>query len=89
MDRVRKIWEVELSVVLEVTRPGHRKRMLASLGNRPIEPELPPSLAPHDLSLELSKLVRSCSCMLVQSNLLYFLFSSPLVWCVYISSPCL
>ncbi|KAL7642126.1 UNVERIFIED_CONTAM: hypothetical protein RMT77_006686 [Armadillidium vulgare] len=55
MERVRKIWEVELSVVLEVTQAGHRKRMLASLGDRPIEPELP-ALAPQELSLELSKL---------------------------------
>lgn len=59
MERVRKIWEVELSVVLEVTLQGHRKRMLASLGDRPIEPELPASLAPQELSLELSKLVRN------------------------------
>lgn len=57
MERVRKVWEIELTTVLEITRPGHRKRILASLGDRPLEPQLPPALNPHDLSLELSKLV--------------------------------
>ncbi|XP_066942511.1 ankyrin repeat and SAM domain-containing protein 1A-like isoform X18 [Macrobrachium rosenbergii] len=56
MERVRKVWEIELTTVLEITRPGHRKRILASLGDRPLEPELPPALNPHDLSLELTKL---------------------------------
>lgn len=56
MERVRKVWEIELTTVLEITRPGHRKRILASLGERPLEPELPPALNPHDLSLELSRL---------------------------------
>lgn len=56
MERVKKVWEIELTTVLEITRPGHRKRILASLGERPLEPELPPALNPHDLSLELSKL---------------------------------
>ncbi|XP_045113553.1 ankyrin repeat and SAM domain-containing protein 1A-like isoform X12 [Portunus trituberculatus] len=56
MERVRKVWEIELTTVLEITRPGHRKRILASLGERPLEPELPPALDPHDLSLELSRL---------------------------------
>ncbi|KAK4287424.1 hypothetical protein Pmani_039509 [Petrolisthes manimaculis] len=60
MERVRKVWEIELTTVLEITRPGHRKRILASLGDRPLEPQLPPALNPHDLSLELSKL-SSCS----------------------------
>lgn len=56
MERVRKVWEIELTTVLEITRPGHRKRILSSLGDRPLEPELPPALNPHDLSLELTKL---------------------------------
>ncbi|XP_069998958.1 ankyrin repeat and sterile alpha motif domain-containing protein 1B [Penaeus vannamei] len=56
MERVRKVWEIELTTVLEITRLGHRKRILASLGERPLEPELPASLNPHDLSLELTKL---------------------------------
>uniref|UniRef100_A0A6A7G1X9 Ankyrin repeat and SAM domain-containing protein 1A-like n=2 Tax=Hirondellea gigas TaxID=1518452 RepID=A0A6A7G1X9_9CRUS len=56
MDRVRKMWEIELTMVLEVTKPGHKRRILASLGDRPIEPPLPNTLDPRDLSLELSKL---------------------------------
>jgi len=31
MDRVRRVWEVELTAVLEIAKVGHRKRMLASL----------------------------------------------------------
>ena len=57
MDRVRKIWEVELTMVLEVTKIGHKKRILASLGDRPIEPSLSQTLDPRDLSVELSRLV--------------------------------
>ncbi|KOB70413.1 Ankyrin repeat and sterile alpha motif domain-containing protein 1B [Operophtera brumata] len=31
MDRVRRIWEVELTAVLEINKAGHRKRILASV----------------------------------------------------------
>lgn len=31
MDRVRRIWEVELAAVLEIQKPAHRKRILASV----------------------------------------------------------
>ena len=31
MQRVKKVWEMELVTVLEVTKPGHLKRMLMSL----------------------------------------------------------
>ncbi|XP_054153272.1 ankyrin repeat and SAM domain-containing protein 1A-like isoform X2 [Oppia nitens] len=34
MSRVRNLWEVELNTVLEINRLGHRKRILASLGER-------------------------------------------------------
>lgn len=34
MSRVRKIWEVELQAVLEINKVGHRKRILANLGER-------------------------------------------------------
>ncbi|XP_064602362.1 ankyrin repeat and SAM domain-containing protein 1A-like isoform X2 [Liolophura sinensis] len=37
MDRVRKLWELELATVLDITTLGHRKRLLASLGERQIE----------------------------------------------------
>ncbi|XP_011645776.1 ankyrin repeat and SAM domain-containing protein 1A-like isoform X1 [Pogonomyrmex barbatus] len=31
MDRVKRIWEVELAAVLEIHKPAHRKRILASV----------------------------------------------------------
>lgn len=31
MDRVRRVWEVELAAVLEIKKPAHRKRILASV----------------------------------------------------------
>lgn len=31
MDRVKRVWEVELAAVLEIQKPGHRKRILASV----------------------------------------------------------
>nr|XP_022307379.1 uncharacterized protein LOC111113399 isoform X4 [Crassostrea virginica] len=34
MERVMKLWEVELTSVLDITAVGHRKRILASLENR-------------------------------------------------------
>ena len=34
MSLVRNIWEVELNTVLEINKLGHRKRILASLGER-------------------------------------------------------
>lgn len=34
MARVRKVWEVELQAVLEINKVGHRKRILAHLGER-------------------------------------------------------
>lgn len=34
MDRVRRIWEVELTAVLEIQKSGHRKRILASVSGQ-------------------------------------------------------
>lgn len=34
MNKTRKIWEFELNAVLDITKVGHRKRILASLGER-------------------------------------------------------
>lgn len=59
MDRVRKMWEVELSMVLEITKLGHKKRLLTSLGDRPIEPLTLNTVDTKELSVELSKLVSS------------------------------
>lgn len=33
MDRVRCVWEVELAAVLEIQKPAHRKRILASVSD--------------------------------------------------------
>ncbi|KFM61761.1 Ankyrin repeat and sterile alpha motif domain-containing protein 1B, partial [Stegodyphus mimosarum] len=35
MERARKLWEVELHSVLDISKPGHRKRILTSLGEKP------------------------------------------------------
>ncbi|XP_050410780.1 ankyrin repeat and SAM domain-containing protein 1A isoform X2 [Patella vulgata] len=36
MERVVKLWELELSTVLDISSVGHRRRILASLGDRPL-----------------------------------------------------
>ncbi|XP_070566110.1 ankyrin repeat and SAM domain-containing protein 1A-like isoform X2 [Ptychodera flava] len=51
MQRVKKIWEVELTNVLDISTSGHRKRILASLGDR----SLPRKPAARPLSFTLSK----------------------------------
>jgi len=33
LERIARIWEVELTAVLEITRPGHRRRILSSVDN--------------------------------------------------------
>ncbi|CAL1541469.1 unnamed protein product, partial [Lymnaea stagnalis] len=38
MDRVVKIWELELVTILDISSIGHRKRILASLGERRLDP---------------------------------------------------
>ncbi|XP_014668529.1 PREDICTED: ankyrin repeat and SAM domain-containing protein 1A-like isoform X2 [Priapulus caudatus] len=48
MERVHKLWELELVTVLEINMVGHRKRMLASLGER-----RPPSSASTRYSSEI------------------------------------
>ncbi|GFQ71278.1 ankyrin repeat and SAM domain-containing protein 1A [Trichonephila clavata] len=34
MDRTKKLWDVELKSILEIIKPGHRKRILTSLGEK-------------------------------------------------------
>lgn len=56
MARVRRVWEMELVTVLEVTRPGHLKRMLLSL--QPPRTEAEESQTPGpDPGAEFSDLV--------------------------------
>uniref|UniRef100_A0A2R5L4L3 Putative cask-interacting adaptor protein caskin n=1 Tax=Ornithodoros turicata TaxID=34597 RepID=A0A2R5L4L3_9ACAR len=52
VERCKKIWEVELNTVLEITKPGHQKRIIASLGDR----SSTRILDLKDLDLGLSKL---------------------------------
>ncbi|XP_076304182.1 uncharacterized protein LOC143222109 isoform X2 [Tachypleus tridentatus] len=59
MDRVMKIWEVELNTVLEIKKLGHQKRILASLGERTPEQYIG-SLEDFDLSKLNSKLSELC-----------------------------
>lgn len=59
MERVLKLWEVELTSVLDITAVGHRKRILASLENRKkLERQFP--------SLVRTLLKRDNSCMLIK-----------------------
>ncbi|XP_060070026.1 uncharacterized protein LOC132550045 [Ylistrum balloti] len=44
MERVLKLWEVELQTVLDISAIGHRKRILASLGERQAPERQYPSL---------------------------------------------
>lgn len=40
MERIKKIWEVELTAVLEINKPAHRKRILISLDRLSSGPNL-------------------------------------------------
>jgi hypothetical protein len=55
MERVRRIWEVELTAVLEIHRVGHRKRILASVSSRQSRGSNGPNL--EDINADLSLLV--------------------------------
>lgn len=54
MERIKRIWDVELSAVLEIEKIGHRKRILASVsGGESITPG--PKL--EDINADLNMLV--------------------------------
>lgn len=53
MDRVRRIWEVELTAVLEIQKTGHRKRILASVSGE----NNGPSKNIEDINADLNSLV--------------------------------
>lgn len=40
MERVSRVWEVELQAVLEIGRVGHRKRILHSVAGQLLSPPL-------------------------------------------------
>ncbi|KAI5639787.1 phosphotyrosine interaction domain (PTB/PID) domain-containing protein [Phthorimaea operculella] len=52
MDRVKRIWEVELTAVLEIEKAGHRKRILASVSGQ----ENGPATHIEDISADLNTL---------------------------------
>ncbi|KAG1659557.1 Ankyrin repeat and sterile alpha motif domain-containing protein 1B [Nymphon striatum] len=57
MYRVMKVWEVELNTVLEIHKIGHRKRILASLGERIANQYMNlPDVDVKDLDVDLSRL---------------------------------
>lgn len=53
MDRVRRIWEVELTAVLEIQKAGHRKRILASVSGE----QNGPANHMEDINTDLNSLV--------------------------------
>jgi hypothetical protein len=57
MERVRRIWEVELTAVLEIHRVGHRKRILASVSGQQAHGSHGPNF--EDINADLSLLVSS------------------------------
>lgn len=38
MERISRVWEIELQTVLEINKLGHRKRILYSVGATPATP---------------------------------------------------
>lgn len=39
MDRIYRVWEIELQAVLEINKVGHRKRILQSVSDHQINPD--------------------------------------------------
>lgn len=59
MDRVRCVWEVELAAVLEIQKPAHRKRILASVSGSNTRAQNRNCTGPNleDLNKDLNTLV--------------------------------
>ncbi|XP_046569449.1 ankyrin repeat and SAM domain-containing protein 1A-like isoform X4 [Haliotis rubra] len=55
MERVVKVWELELTSVLDITSIGHRKRILASLGDRPAPERINSSSSPNIIKKTLTQ----------------------------------
>jgi hypothetical protein len=55
MERVRRIWEIELTAVLEIHRVGHRKRILASVSSQQPHGSHGPNI--DDINADLNLLV--------------------------------
>uniref|UniRef100_A0A4W3JI69 Ankyrin repeat and sterile alpha motif domain containing 1A n=1 Tax=Callorhinchus milii TaxID=7868 RepID=A0A4W3JI69_CALMI len=63
MDCIKNLWELEIVNVLKITLLGHRKRILASLGDRPYEepPQKPPRTS-QLRSVELQSISLASEC---------------------------
>lgn len=59
MDRVRTVWEIELVAVLEIQKPAHRKRILASVSGPNTRAQTRNGTGPNleDLNKDLNTLV--------------------------------
>lgn len=55
MDRIKRIWDVELSAVLDIEKTGHRKRILASVSSGE---SIAPGPKMEEISLEAALLVK-------------------------------
>lgn len=64
MERISRIWEIELQAVLEINKIGHRKRILYSVGATP----------PKNIEKTLEKLTKSAN-VSVMKKLLEFFFT--------------
>ncbi|XP_014481383.1 PREDICTED: ankyrin repeat and SAM domain-containing protein 1A-like isoform X2 [Dinoponera quadriceps] len=58
MDRVKRVWEVELAAVLEIQKPAHRKRILASVSGPNVRAQTRNGAGPNleDLNKDLNTL---------------------------------
>lgn len=59
MDRVKRVWEVELAAVLEIQKPAHRKRILVSVSGSNARAQARNGAGPNleDLNKDLNTLV--------------------------------
>lgn len=66
MERVRCVWEVELATVLEIQKPAHRKRILASVSGSSARAQNRNCTGPNleDLNKDLNTLVSETACSL-------------------------
>lgn len=64
MERVRCVWEVELATVLEIQKPAHRKRILASVSGSSARAQNRNCTGPNleDLNKDLNTLVSETAC---------------------------
>lgn len=70
MERVRRVWEVELAAVLEIQKPAHRKRILASVSGSSARVQNRNSAGPNleDLNKDLNTLVSENGSLLLNTN---------------------